>query len=176
MLLILAGCWGCGSTTPPVDAADAGDGRDTGSTGLPIDSGLDDTGGGSDGGGDDGGPAWLTYEGVDVLQIDILADGTIDCEYRWRTAGLSRADTCEGCDIDVDLTGDVDDEASSCVGAVGFRERRAWLGGVLYRDGEAAGAGLLDGDTLTAELRRTTTDPTYGTDVLEVWTFSATLR
>ena len=142
---------------------------------------------GSGGEGEDGGsdtqdsaapasPHWLSWDGEETLSVDVLADGTVECSFHWRTSGLHRADPCEGCDFDFDVVGEADAEASTCEGAAGFRSRRWWNNGQLYGEDDLVAEGTLDANSVTARRYTLELDPTYGAPVAMTWELSAVLR
>jgi len=147
----------------------------------PVDDGpiaqvghdTSDSGGSGDGG---TAPAWLSWEGEDVLTIDVFADGVVECVFTWRSSGIHQIDACEACTFDFKVTTAPDIDASSCMGGVGALEARWLLDGVFFVEGDRFDdAGLTDS---TFEARRYVLDidPVYGAPVASTWEVQATLR
>lgn len=160
------------SSTPPssTDSAPTGsDGDGSGDTAHTT----------SDSGGDDGGPMgpeWWSWEGEDTLTVDVFADGSPDCVFRWRTSGIQVAEACAGCDFDFEVTSAPDTDASTCAGAVNGLDRRWQLDGAFYIDGEPFDEAVLDGSVFEARRYTLTVDETYGAPVASTWEVTGTLR
>jgi hypothetical protein len=105
-----------------------------------------------------------------------MADGVVECVFEWRTSGLHRDSLCDDCIFDFDVVGVVEDAASTCGGAAGFRRRRWWIDNTLYDEEGTVAPGSLEASGLTARSYTMDIDPTYGAPVAMTWTAAATLR
>ena len=174
-IVVTAACGG-GDKEPPDDGAppfDSGAAQGVGSdgsagTGGSVQDSMDSAAGSV--------PMWLSWEGEESLTVDLLADGSVECTFAWRTSGLHRSTLCEDCLFDFDVVGVVDDGLSTCSGAAGFRRRRWWIDATLYDDDGTAALGALESSAFTARAYTLEIDSTYGAPVAMTWTISATLR
>jgi len=175
VLLWLVGCAGDDkpAQAEPIEATGGDTGADGGGAGS---GGTGGTGTDTVDTGTAGGPRWLSWDGVETLTVDILADGLVECSFHWRTSGLHRATICDDCAFDFDVVGVVDEAASTCAGAAGFRKHRWWLEDTLYDDDALVAPGSLGDGDFTARAYTLTVDPTYDAPVAMTWELSAELR
>ena len=112
VLLWLVGCAGDDkpAQAEPIEATGGDTGADGGGAGS---GGTGGTGTDTVDTGTAGGPRWLSWDGVETLTVDILADGLVECSFHWRTSGLHRATICDDCAFDFDVVGVVDEAAST---------------------------------------------------------------
>lgn len=173
---------GCGSQTGRRDGALLSSSSDPGPT-------TDDWGDVSDASGDSSpavdsgplGPRWFSWSGTDVLTVDVLADGEVECTFEWQTTGLQVISPCEDCDFDFEVSAEFLPETSSCSGAVPVLERRFWRDEQLYRDAQPLDEATLDISSeevgyLAARSYVLELDESYGAPVATTFTVRATLR
>ena len=127
------------------------------------------------------GPRWFSWSGTDVLTVDVLADGEVECTFEWQTTGLQVISPCEDCDFDFEVAAEFLPDSSSCGGAVPVLERRFWRAGRLYRDAVAFDEASLDSSSdgvgyLSARSYALELDESYGAPVATTFTVNATLR
>lgn len=127
------------------------------------------------------GPRWFSWSGTDVLTVDVLADGEVDCTFEWLTTGLQVISPCEDCDFDFEVSAEFLPDSSSCSGAVPVLERRFWRDGRLYRDAQPLDEATLDISSeevgyLAARSYALELDESYGAPVATTFTVRATLR
>lgn len=156
-----------GPEAADTDASGGGDGGD-GPVPVDVDSGRPDSGVAA-------APTWLSWEGEDVLTVDVFADGDVECVFRWRTSGILAAEPCPDCAFDFEVRA-VPDAASTCGGATAHLGRRWAVDDVLMVDGQAMDSlRVVDGE-LVARWSTLTVDETYGAPVASTLDVTATLR
>ena len=124
----------------------------------------------------DTGWGWLSWTGEETLTVDVFADGTPECVFRWKTTGLQVADPCRDCDFDFEVVAELDGEGSTCDGALPFVEQRWWRAGALYGADLAFDEAEIIGGRLSARRYRLELDATYGTPVASVVQVEAYLQ